>query len=141
MLFSWLLALHVISMVAWFAGLFYLPRLFMYHTLSSDAVSLSRFKIMERKLYWIIMTPAGLLTTAFGIWLLHFNLSYYLHEPWMIAKLILVLLLWGYHLFCGHLLALFARDQNHFSSRFYRFFNEIPTLFLFAIIILVIVKP
>lgn len=137
----WVLSLHIIFMVAWFAGLFYLPRLFMYHTLSIDQISQARFKIMERKLYRMIMTPAAILTSAFGVWLLLFNWSWYLQQGWMIAKLSLVVLLWIYHLFCGYLLEQFERDQNYFSSKFYRFFNEVPTLFLFAIIMLAIVKP
>lgn len=138
---QWILALHIIFMVSWFAGLFYLPRLFMYHTTSLDHISIERFKIMERKLYFIIMTPAAILTSIFGVWLLLLNWQFYFHQNWMLAKLALVILLWAYHLFCGYLLMQFKYDNNYFSSKFYRFFNEIPTLFLFAIIILVIVKP
>ena len=137
---SWLLSFHTIFMVAWFAGLFYLPRLFMYHAMSTDQISLDRFKIMERKLYWIIMMPAAILTTVFGILLL-WDEPVYLQQGWMITKLCLVLLLWSYHLFCGLLLIQFKNNENHFSSKFYRFFNEIPTVFLFAIVILVTVKP
>ena len=137
---SWLLSFHIIFMVAWFAGLFYLPRLFMYHAMSTDQISLDRFKIMERKLYWIIMMPAAILTTVFGILLL-WDEPVYLQQGWMITKLCLVLLLWSYHLFCGLLLIQFKNNENHFSSKFYRFFNEIPTVFLFAIVILVTVKP
>lgn len=136
----WLLSFHIIFMVAWFAGLFYLPRLFMYHAMSTDQISLDRFKIMERKLYWIIMMPAAILTTVFGILLL-WDEPIYLQQGWMIAKLCLVLLLWSYHLFCGLLLIQFKNDENYFSSKFYRFFNEIPTVFLFVIVILVTVKP
>ena len=137
----WILAFHIIFMVSWFAGLFYLPRLFVYHAMSSDQISQARFKIMERKLFWIIMTPAALLTSVLGVWLLLLNWQVYLQQGWMIAKLVLVLFLWIYHLFCGHLLQVFKNDQNHFSDKFYRFFNEIPTVFLFAIVILAIVKP
>lgn len=137
----WILSFHIIFMVAWFAGLFYLPRLFMYHTLSTDAISIARFKVMERKLYWIIMMPAAILTSIFGVWLLFSDWQFYFHQGWMIAKLCLVLLLWAYHLFCGLLLMQFKHDNNRLSSVFYRFFNEIPTLLLFAIVILVIVKP
>lgn len=137
----WLLAFHLIFMVAWFAGLFYLPRLFMYHTLSTDEISIARFKIMERKLFWIIMTPAGILTTISGDILLHLNFQFYMHQPWMIAKLILVIFLWGFHVICWYLLQQFKINRNLFAATFYRFFNEIPTLFLFAIIILVVVKP
>lgn len=137
----WLLAFHLIFMVAWFAGLFYLPRLFMYHTLSTDEISIARFKIMERKLFWIIMTPAGILTTISGDILLHLNFQFYMHQPWMLVKLFLVVCLWGFHAICWYLLQQFKCNRNPFSSTFYRFFNEIPTLFLFAIIILVVVKP
>lgn len=138
---QWILAFHLIFMVAWFAGLFYLPRLFMYHSMSTDQISIARFKIMERKLYCVIMMPAAILTSVFGVWLLLLNWTVYLHQGWMLAKLSLVILLWVYHLFCGQLLMQFKHDNNHFSSKFYRFFNEVPTIFLFAIIILVIVKP
>lgn len=138
---SWILALHIIFMVSWFAGLFYLPRLFMYHALSMDQISQARFKIMERKLFWIIMTPAGVLTSLSGFWLLFLKWEYYAHQNWMHAKLILVLLLWAYHFTCGFLLYRFKGDRNPFSSTFYRFFNEIPTLFLFAIVILAVVQP
>lgn len=138
---QWILALHIIFMVSWFAGLFYLPRLFMYHSLSTDQMSQSRFKIMERKLFWIIMTPAGVLTSLSGFWLLFLKYGYYAHQNWMHAKLILVLFLWLYHFICGYLLYCFKDDRNPFSSTFYRFFNEIPTLFLFAIVILAVVQP
>lgn len=137
----WVMAFHVIFMVCWFAGLFYLPRLFVYHATSQDTISLERFKIMEKKLYFFIMTPAAILTTIFGVWLLALNFRFYIHAGWMLGKLFFVILLWGYHLFCGHLLKNFKLDRNHFSAKFYRFFNEIPTLLLFIIIILVIVKP
>ncbi len=138
---QWILAFHVIFMVTWFSGLFYLPRLFMYHALSTDQISQARFKIMERKLFWIIMTPAAILTGIFGFWLLTLNWEYYSHQLWMHAKLILVLLLCFYHLFCFYVLREFKYDRNRFSSTFFRFFNEVPTVFLFAIVILVIVKP
>lgn len=137
----WILAFHIIFMVAWFAGLFYLPRLFMYHTLSTDQISIDRFKVMERKLYWIIMMPAAILTSIFGLWLLFLHYDYYSHLWWMHGKLILVIMLWAYQLFCGYLLQQFKNDKNQFSSVFYRFFNEVPTLLLFGIVILVIVKP
>lgn len=137
----WILAFHIIFMVAWFAGLLYLPRLFLYHTLSADPISIDRFKVMERKLFYFIMTPAALLTTACGIWLLADNWAWYKTQGWMHAKLGLVVLLWGYHLFCGHLLNRFRRNANPFSTQFYRWFNEIPTLLLIGIVILVIVKP
>lgn len=137
----WVLSLHIIFMVAWFAGLFYLPRLFLYHTLSQDRLSIERFKIMEKKLFFAIMTPAGILTTAFGLWMLSQNWQWYLTQGWMLTKLALVGILWIYHAYCGYLLNCFKRDSNRFSTRFYRLFNEAPTLLLIGIVILVIVKP
>lgn len=137
----WVLAFHIIFMVAWFAGLFYLPRLFVYHTLSSDAPSIERFKIMEHRLYYAIMMPAALLATVFGLWLLNFNFSYYLHQDWMHLKLTLVAFLWAYHLYCGKLVRDFKMNRKLFSANFYRWFNEAPTVLLMAIVILAVVKP
>lgn len=137
----WILAFHLIFMVAWFAGLFYLPRLFLYHAGSSDEISLNRFKIMENKLFFMIMTPAGILTTVFGIWLLSFNWAWYQTQGWMHAKLSLVVVLWLYHGYCGYLLRRFRLNTNRFSPTFFRWFNEIPTLLLISIILLVIIKP
>ncbi|KTD50934.1 protoporphyrinogen oxidase HemJ [Legionella quateirensis] len=134
-------AFHIIALVAWFAGLFYLPRLFVYHSVTEDSISLDRFKIMERRLYYGITWPAAILTTVFGLWLIYFNMDYYLKAGWMHAKLSLVLLLWIYHLTCGFYLKTFAQDKNIKSSRFYRIFNELPTLLLISIVILVVVKP
>ncbi|KTD55838.1 transmembrane protein [Legionella santicrucis] len=134
-------AFHIIAMVAWFSGLFYLPRLFVYHADSHDAISLNRFKIMERRLYYGIIWPAALLTTILGLWLISYNPWYYLKEGWMHAKLSLVVLLWIYHLSCGHYLKAFAQDKNQKSVRFFRIYNEIPTLLLISIVILVVVKP
>ena len=132
---------HIIAMVAWFAGLFYLPRLFVYHAQSGDAISIERFKVMERRLYYGITWPAGVLTTILGIWLLSYNWSYYLHAGWLHAKLGLVVLLWGYHLLCGYYLKRFQLNKNTKRSFFFRMFNEIPTVFLILIVLLVVVKP
>src|SRR3989338_10106646 len=107
----WILAFHIIFVVAWFAGLFYLPRLFVYHAESHDTISLERFKVMERKLFWFIMTPAGVLATVFGVWLLLFNWQVYLQFGWMHAKLFLVFLLWCYHAACGYSLRQFAHNK------------------------------
>lgn len=137
----WILAFHIIAMVAWFAGLFYLPRLFVYHADSSDTISDERFKIMERKLYRYIMTPAGILTTLLGLWLLGGAFRGYLLQHWMQFKLVFVGLLWVYHLYCGRILRHFKQNRNPYSSKFFRFFNEIPTILLIGIIIAVIVKP
>jgi putative membrane protein len=138
----WVKAFHVVFMVTWFAGLFYLPRLFVYHAMSEDHVSKERFKVMERKLYWGIMTPGALCTLFLGLWMLHgYAWQAYQHAGWFHAKLALVGLLAWYHLYCGHLVKVFAQDRNTRSHVWYRFFNEVPVLFLVVITILVIVKP
>lgn len=134
-------SLHIICMVAWFAGLFYLPRLFVYHTSAIDDIGLARFKTMEARLYYAITWPSAVLTSVFGLWLITYNPNYYLKAGWMHAKLGLIILLWAYHLTCGHFLKLFARDNNQHSTRFYRLFNEAPTVFLIAIVLLVVIKP
>lgn len=134
----WIKALHIIFMVTWFAGLFYLPRLFVYHAMSSDAASIERFKIMERKLFFGIMTPGGVLTVVFGLWLW---LGYGISGGWLIAKLVLVGILIVYHLYCGKLLFDFRHDRNRHSHIYYRWFNEFPVLILIAVVILVVVKP
>jgi protoporphyrinogen IX oxidase len=134
----WVKALHVISMVTWFAALFYLPRLFVYHAMSEDGPSKERFKVMERKLYRGIMAPGGALTVVFGIWLW---LGYGISGGWLYAKLVIVVILIAYHVYCGKLLADFARDRNTKSHVWYRWFNEAPTVLLFAAIILTVVKP
>ncbi|MCA0403889.1 MAG: protoporphyrinogen oxidase HemJ [Proteobacteria bacterium] len=137
----WFKAFHIIAMVAWFAGLFYLPRLFVYHAEANDKISKERFKTMEKKLYYYISYPAAILTTILGLILLSYNWSYYLHAAWLHAKLSLVIFLWIYHIYLGHCLKLFAKDENNKNTKFYRMVNEIPTLFLIAIVILVVVKP
>ncbi|WP_131783025.1 CopD family protein [Legionella gresilensis] len=134
-------AFHIIAMVAWFAGLFYLPRLFVYHADTMDKISDSRFKLMERRLYYGITWPAALLTTILGIWLITFNYHYYLKAPWMHAKLTLVIIVWCYHLSCGHFLRCFASDSNCRAVVFFRIFNEIPTVLLIGIVLLVVTKP
>ncbi len=134
----WVKAWHIIFMVTWFAGLFYLPRLFVYHAMSDDAASIARFKIMERKLYYGIMTPGAVLTIIFGLWLW---LGYGITGGWLFAKLALVVLLVLYHLYCGQLLADFKHDRNQHSHTYYRWFNEVPVLILIAVILLVEVKP
>jgi protoporphyrinogen IX oxidase len=134
----WLKALHIIFMVTWFAGLFYLPRLFVYHALSADHASQERFKIMERKLYFGIMTPGAVLTILFGSWLW---LGYGFGGGWLMLKLALVTILVGYHLYCGALLNAFKHDRNRHSHVFYRWFNEFPVLILIAVVLLVVLKP
>lgn len=134
-------AFHIIAMVAWFAGLFYLPRLFVYHAQTTDAVSLDRFCVMERRLYYAIMWPAAVLTSLFGVWLLVDSWSYYRSAGWMHMKLLLVVVLWSYHLMCGHYVKCFAQKCNARATRYFRFFNEIPTLLLLSIVLLVVLKP
>jgi putative membrane protein len=135
----WVKSLHIIFMVTWFAGLFYLPRLFVYHAMASDSVSLERFKVMERKLYWGIMTPGAVLTIVFGVWLW---LGWFRGQgSWLHAKMALVALLAGYHLWCGMLLRDFAAGRNTKSHVWLRWFNEIPVVILFATVFLVVLKP
>lgn len=140
MLYLWIKALHIISIVCWFAGLFYLPRLFVYHAMSDDQTSRERFCVMERKLYRGIMIPSMLATLVFGLWMLHLHPGL-LKMGWMHAKLGLVVLLIGYHHMCGAQLKRFALDLNPRGHVFYRWFNEVPVLFLLAIVILAVVKP
>lgn len=134
-------AFHIIAMVAWFAGLFYLPRLFVYHTQAKDKISIERFQTMEFRLFYAIMCPAGVLSSGLGLWLFSYDPSYYAHAGWMQAKLALILLLWIYHGYCGYCVKCFAVKHNHHSTKFYRIFNEIPTLLLFGIVLLAVVKP
>ena len=122
----WYKTLHIIFMTTWFAGLFYLPRLFVYHAMSNDQISLDRFKIMERKLFWGIMTPGGVLTIIFGVYLIQF---------------LLVGLLVLYHIWCGKIMYDFKNDKNNHSHIWYRVFNEIPVVMLVVIIYLVVFKP
>lgn len=138
----WLKALHLIAMVTWFAGLFYLPRLFVYHAQANDTISLERFKIMERKLYFGICTPGALMTLVFGIGLAStLGAEYFRASHWLHIKLLLVLLMLGYHLYLGLLLKQFKRDDNRHGHVFYRWLNEVPVVFLVAIILLAVFKP
>ncbi|MCS3903461.1 putative membrane protein [Methylohalomonas lacus] len=136
----WIKAFHIIFMVTWFAGLFYLPRLFVYHAMAEDTVSSERFKTMERKLFYGIMTPGGILTLLFGLWLMlgytGMNVGLWLH-----IKLALVLVVIGYHVWCGKLVSDFRHDRNRHGHVWYRVFNEFPVLLLIAIVILAVVKP
>jgi putative membrane protein len=137
----WVKAFHIIAVICWFAALFYLPRLFVYHAMAEDETGRERFKIMERKLYRGIMTPSMVLTVLLGLALIHFNPAYYLQSPWMHVKLTAVLLLLVYHFSCGHFLRQFRDDRNTRSHTFYRVFNELPVLLLLLIVIMVVVKP
>ena len=133
--------LHIVFMVSWFAGLFYLPRLFVYHAMAAadDRIGIERMKTMERKLYYGIMAPAAVLTIAFGVWLW---LGYGFSGGWLHAKLGLVLVLVAFHLYLGRLMRDFAHDRNRHGHVFYRWINEIPALpLLVAIVWLVVAKP
>ncbi len=142
-MFLWLKALHIIAVVTWFAALFYLPRLFVYHAMAdaTDLAGRERFKVMERKLYRGIMTPSAIAVFVLGVWLLALNWDFYRTQGWMHAKLALVFLLYGYHGLCGRFLRDFANDRNTRSHVFYRVFNELPVLVLVAVVILVVVRP
>lgn len=137
----YILAAHIISMVCWYAAIFYLPRLFIYHVEcpADDRRGQARFEIMERRLYRGIMWPAAIATTLFGVWLLSYRWDYYLHATWMQIKLFCVLILWGYHLYCGSLRKQFINQTMRWSSFGLRCFNEVPTILLIIIIIAAIV--
>ncbi|MBX3706895.1 MAG: protoporphyrinogen oxidase HemJ [Pseudomonadales bacterium] len=139
--YLWLKALHIIGVVCWFAGLFYLPRLFVYHSAATDAPGRERFKVMEAKLYRIIMRPSMLVSVVFGVWMLVLGWHGFAASGWLWVKLAGVLLLLGYHHYCGRLVRALAEDRNPHSERFYRIFNEAPALLLVLIVILVVVKP
>ena len=134
----WIKAFHIVFMVTWFAGLFYLPRLFVYHAMADDAAGAERFKVMERKLYYGIMTPGAVLTIGSGIWLWQ---GYGFSGGWLHAKLALVAVLIAYHVYCGQLMLDFRHGRNHHGHVFYRWLNELPVVILLAIIVLVVVKP
>jgi putative membrane protein len=135
-------ALHLIFMVTWFAGLFYLPRLYVYHAMSEDAVSLERFKVMERKLFYGIMTPSAIFTLLFGVWMLmDYAWAAYGRMGWLHIKLLLIVLLVAYHLWCGRLLLDFKHDRNRHSQVWYRWFNEVPVGLLITIVLLASLKP
>lgn len=137
----WVKAFHIIFMVSWFAGLFYLPRLFVYHAQCEDAAGNERFKVMERKLFFFI-TPWAILTILFGLWMLwDYAWLLYSSQGWLHAKLFLVLLLIAYHLYCYKLMLDFKHERNRRSHVFYRWVNEAPVLLLAGIVILAVVKP
>jgi len=138
----WLKALHLIFMVTWFAGLFYLPRLYVYHAMSDDDISNERFKVMERKLFYGIMTPGMIITFVFGIGMLvDYAWAMYSSMGWLHIKLALLIGLVIYHYYCYRYLLDFKLNRNTRSHIFYRWFNEVPVLFLVLIVILAVVKP
>lgn len=141
MMYGVVKSLHIVFMVTWFAGLFYLPRLFVYHAMAApeDRIGIERFKVMERKLYAGIMTPAAVLTIVFGAWLW---LGFGITGGWLHVKLALVLLLVAFHLYLGRLMRDFRAGRNRHGHVFYRWLNEIPALpILVAIVFLVVMKP
>jgi putative membrane protein len=137
----WVKAFHLIFMVTWFSGLFYLPRLYVYHAMAQDTISIERFKTMERKLYFGIATPGALFTIIFGAWLVSFDIHGYMQNIWLHIKLTLIALLLVYHIYLGKLWVDFKHDRNKHSHVFYRILNEVPVIFLVAIIILAVVRP
>ena len=138
----WIKAFHLIFMVTWFAGLFYLPRLFVYHAMTDDELSIKRFETMERKLFFGIMTPGGILTLIFGIWLLRsYAWETLMTLHWLHVKLAFIALLVAYHVWCGVLLLRFRRRANNHTHAWYRWFNEAPVVALIAIICLAVLKP
>ena len=140
MLYLWLKAFHIIFMVTWFAGLFYLPRLFVYHAKAEDAATREHLKLMERKLYRFV-TPLMWLMLGFGLWLIYLNgWNWFTVQSWLQIKLVLVAILIGYHFYCGKIVNDLRDDRKIKSHVYYRWFNEVPVLFLFAIVILAVVK-
>ena len=137
----WVKAFHIIFMTAWFAGLFYLPRLFVHHALTQDQATRERLKIMERKLFFFVL-PWAVLTLAFGVWMLiTYAWQAYSQNGWLHLKLLLVVILVVYYVYCGKLMLDFQHDRNQRSHVFYRWFNEASVILLFAIVILAVVKP
>ena len=132
-------SLHIVFMVTWLAGLLYLPRLFVYHAQAQDRISIERFKLMERKLYWGIATPGAVMTILFGLWLW---LGWFQGAGlWLHAKLALVAVLVAYHAWCGKLMIDFRKERNAHSHLWYRWFNEFPVAVLVGIVLLVVLKP
>ncbi len=136
----WVKAFHLIFMVCWFAGIFYLPRLFVNHAMVRDDSTRARLAQMERKLYRFI-TPFMFLTIGFGAWLASYNFDYYRQSPWFLIKIALVALLVGYHFYCGRVVKRLANNEDQHSHIYYRVFNELPVLILFAAVLLAVVKP
>ncbi len=139
--FLWLKAFHLIGLVSWFAGLFYLPRLFVYHAEHDSGPVHEQFVIMERKLYRYIMWPAMVVTLLCGLGLAHMEMDLLMGGGWFHAKMLLVVLLVVFHLHCGHVVKTFATGHNTRPHTFYRKYNEIPTFILIAVVILVVVRP
>lgn len=137
----WIKAFHLMAMVTWFAGIFYLPRLFVYHAMTEDEPGRERFRTMERKLYRGIMNPSMIATLLFGTWLIALNPDLYLQQGWLHVKLLLIAVLVAYHLWCGHFVRLFRDERNTRGHVFFRVINEAPVLLLVAITLLAVVRP
>lgn len=143
-MYPWVLAFHIISFTCWFAALFYLPRLFIYHAHAmrqNDGQGTTRFQIMERKLYGAIMTPAMILTVVLGLWLVALDFQVYLTAGWFYVKAVLVVLLIGFHHICKAHMKRFASGTNRRGGGYYRVFGVIPAVLLIAVVILSVVKP
>ena len=134
-------SLHLIAMVAWFAAMFYLPRLFVYHCTVPNVQAAEMLATMERRLYRAIMTPAALLTLIFGVWLSALNWTAYQTAVWFWVKLVCVLALFAYHGMCGGMVRAFRDNTNQRSQKFYRIFNEVPLVFLVLIVFVAVFKP
>ncbi|MDG2420293.1 MAG: CopD family protein [Gammaproteobacteria bacterium] len=137
----WVKAFHIIFVVCWFAGLFYLPRLFVYHSMSEDEISIARFQVMEKKLFWAIMTPSAIAAITFGSWLLIANWNYYMAWWWMHLKLGFVALLILQHIYCWYFMLKLKENSSYKPHIFFRIFNELPVISLVVIVILIVVKP
>ncbi|CAA0078404.1 Uncharacterised protein [BD1-7 clade bacterium] len=140
MLYLWVKTFHIVFVISWFAGIFYLPRLFVHHAMSDDAATQERLAIMEGKLYRFT-TPIAFLSIGLGIWMMALNSAYLLSAGWLHVKITLVAGLLAYHFYLGHLARQFAAGNNTHSHKFYRIINEIPVLALLAIVALVVIKP
>ena len=133
--------LHLTFIVTWFAALFYLPRLFVYHAETTDTTSLTRFEAMERRLYFGILLPSSILTLVLGVLISTLAWEAYATKIWYWVKVLLIVLLFGYQGMCSRFRKQFVRNQNSRSSTFYRWFNEVPLVFLVLILIMVVIKP
>ncbi len=137
----WIKAFHIIFVVCWFSGLFYLPRLFVYHAMSEDQIGRERFVIMEKKLFWGITTPSAIAAIVLGTWLLLLNSSYFMAWWWMQVKLALVALTVVYHVYCWYFMQALRQGTNLRTHIFFRIFNELPVFMLVGIVKLIVVKP
>lgn len=140
-MYLWLKAFHIISVITWFAGIFYLPRLFVYHAACKDEISIERFKVMEHKLYRLIMMPSMVITLALGLTMLAIGWQGLSVQAWVWVKIVLVGLIIAYHFHCGYIIKTFAEDRQQRSERFFRIYNELPVLVLIPVILLVVLQP